>query len=222
MPYWVRRRACIYLRYAGISVAVGFLAYIAFVVLRIRIPDTAAAILSTGITVTLASLLQRQREIEAAQRTEKIAAYNLFADAIFDNVLTPIQKELLLENPAPVMLPNGRRFEMNQEKLTADIMEVGKKITMWGSDDVVKYYAQFVHRFVSAYEEDKHAPMFQEFADVIKRLRQDLGYENAGIGTAEFYRLFGLRVQPVPESRFGWLRRFLLKRDENRQAVGGK
>jgi hypothetical protein len=184
----------------GAVVVTGLVAYAVFSLLPVRVPDAAAAILSAGFSVALASLFQRQREIEAAQRTRKITAYNSSADHIYDTVLTPLQLSLLDRKTTRVTLPSGKVHEIDSVKVTTGLMEVSKEVTMWGSDEIIKYYADYMGRVVAASDAGRELPVFDEYADLFMRLRRDVGYENAGIGRKEFHRLFGMRVADAPKT----------------------
>jgi len=131
---------------------------------------------------------QRAREVEAAQRQQRIVVYNTFANAIYDTILTPIQ----------LTLPEGEPFKVDGKFLTDGIMGVSKGLTMWGSDAVVRYYAGFMQRVVSAHDEGRPSRIFDEFADLFLELRRDAGYDNEGVGRPELHRLFGMRVPPMP------------------------
>jgi len=183
-----------------VAVVAGLVTYLGFRWLPVQVPDTAAAILSAGFSVALASLFQRQREIESAQRTRKIAAYNSFANHIYDTVLTPLQLTLLDQQTARVTLPSGKVHEIDSVELAKGLMEVSKEVTMWGSDDIIKYYADFMGRVTAPSDPSRSNSIFDEYADLFMRLRRDVGYDNVGIGRKEFHRLFGMRVPDAPKT----------------------
>ncbi len=132
---------------------------------------------------------QRVREIMAEQRQQKIVVYNTFANAIYDTIFTPIQLNLLAGDPP---MPDSNQ-------ITEGIMAVSKGMTMWGSDEIVKYYVGFVQRVLDPEAHKSGTDIFDEFADLFLVLRRDIGYDNEGIERPELRRMFGLKVRAVPD-----------------------
>ena len=111
-------------------------------------------------SVTLYSNWQiKKREREARFFTDKRAAYQRFADLLFDMAKSPDKN-------------------INHNKIRIEKMDLAKYITIWGNADMIKAYNKF-----SSPVEEQAEPInpFWRLEDLLLAIRKDLGHDDSSL-----------------------------------------
>ena len=156
--------------YSGILAIVGVLASIK--------SDLAVAIIaaSASITVSVLSLIISKRLESQAVIIQELRARK-----------TPIYEEFISTLYRVVFANKIGEEPMSEEELVKFFANYTEKLTIWGSDDVIKAYRRF--RMASVANELPTNSMFL-YENLLFEIRRDLGHKNQGFKRGTLLGLF--------------------------------
>jgi hypothetical protein len=130
----------------------------------------ASATVLVAVFGTIASKqLEQKREIEKEQRERKAAIYQEGVDYWF-SAMQGVRKRM----------SEKQRNEFDEEHRTS----FSKNLVLWGSDDVINKYADFVR-----WDDPEGGDIF-EFEEFLLTLRKDLGYRDKGFEKGNLLKTF--------------------------------
>jgi hypothetical protein len=163
-------------------VALAAIAYGLYQGVRVAVSGIPAAILGGFATLAITHLLQRRREIEAAQRQRKIETYTAFLDIIFADVVVPIHQAR----------ERKKKPNIDSAAITGKILGLSANLGLWASDATLRSYCDFLDRLVRPGSSQVNRTMFDELGDIILIFRKDLGYRNGRLTARTVHPLFGV------------------------------
>ena len=142
-------------------------AYVVYRLVGLAVTDVPAAILGGAATIGATHFLQRQREIEAAQRQRKIDAYAGFLSVIFEDIIVPTH----LGREA------GKPPKIDSTAITKKIYKVSAQIGLWAGNEALLQYSDLLNDLVKPGRTDANGKIFDALGSVILVFRRDLGYQ---------------------------------------------
>ncbi len=141
----------------------------------------AAAVAVVGSVITLA--VGKAYETRAAIRND------------LRQKKTPVYEDIVHTLLYDVMFAEmlGRELPA-QPQLMEFFARITEKLTIWGSDDVLRVYGEF--KANAATENDPTQGIFM-FEDLLLAIRKDLGHRNKGVGRKAILRLFVTDIEKV-------------------------
>lgn len=127
----------------------------------------ATTILVSTITVVLGRYLERRKEIEAHFRTQKIEIYDEFLKEFFK-------------------LFNEAGSGKEPEEMVPFLREWQRKMIVWGGQDVLKSYIDWMARLKSGEPDAKAMWMTEDF---FRAIRKDLGHSSRKLPKGAFIHL---------------------------------
>jgi hypothetical protein len=144
------------------------------------------AILAGSATIAATHVLQRQRDVEAAQRQRKIEAYTGFMRVIFIDVVSPFHREQSTGEPP----------SHDTAAITDKLLAVSAEIGLWAGNDVLKEYAAFMDNIIKTGSSNHKSSSFDDMGNMLLAFRKDLGYRNSKVTARHLYPLFGIPCPP--------------------------
>lgn len=133
-----------------------------------------ATVLVSVLSVFIARHLERKREMEREIQLQKVPIYEDFVSTWL--------RYMFKDKPGA--------DPMSEEELLQFFYRATQKLTIWGSDDVIRRWS----RWRRLYSDDDNPPdpqaaMFQ-FEDLLLAIRADLGHSNSKLETGDLLGLF--------------------------------
>jgi len=122
----------------------------------------------TWIGHTVVANQQRKLEVMIALERRKRELYSKFLSLFFET------------------LKKGKKID--QDKLSDQLMDIAKDMTVYASDEVLRLFVQFR---TMALDKDRDAKKIVEwFGEIILQIRKDLGYSTTKIETKDVLSVF--------------------------------
>ncbi len=132
-----------------------------------------------GAGVALFSILftywkERSRSIKEAHREQKIQAYSIFFDVVFD----------VLNKSKNDTLPDDLSVDPDFQK---SWMEMGKKMLFYGSPSVLIAFNEFKN---SEHEDQEASEVLRKVGRVLLAIREDIGLSNSGLNEVNIHQIY--------------------------------
>lgn len=131
----------------------------------------AAAVVGSVVSLTIGKAYETRAAIRSALRQKK----------------TPVYEDIVKTLYEFVFAASLGKKHMDQKKLMHFIASTTEKLTIWGSDEVLRCWSEF--KTNAGDGTDGTAAMFR-FEEILLKIRKDLGHRNRGIGRTSILRLF--------------------------------
>lgn len=122
---------------------------------------------------TLSRYLETRATVLREHREKKSPVYEEFLHFMFRFLLPASSKK----TPTTA---ESRKF----------LSEFSQKMMVWGGDDVLIAWGEFRTKSTKVNESGDSAELINEFENLVKRIRRDLGHKNRGMKPGDILRLF--------------------------------
>lgn len=144
--------------------------------LAIALLTAATTILVSTITVMLGRYYERKKEIEASFREKKIKVYDDFLKEFFNLFHTIQDKDD----------HDTETTDQQTDNMVSFLREWQRKMILWGGQDVLRCYIDWMDRLKSGHQDAKTMWMTEDF---FRAIRKDLGHSSWRLTKGSFLHL---------------------------------